>query len=229
MIIITGDVHGEIDIKKLTTKQFPESKFLNKEDYLIICGDVGAIWGNSGTDKYLQKWYQNKPWTTLWIDGNHENFDLIEKYPVKIWNGGKVHLINKSFIHLMRGQVYNINGKNFFTMGGGVSYDKMMRTQGISWWSQEEINFKEMEEAYKNLEKVNFKVDYVISHSAPSDLIPFIGIYKNKDSVCDNLQKIKDKIKFKEWYFGHYHIDEDFDFGEQGIFHALYNRKIKIN
>lgn len=31
---------------------------------------------------------------------------MLEEYPVEIWNGGKVHRINDSVIHLMRGQVF---------------------------------------------------------------------------------------------------------------------------
>ena len=68
-LFITGDTHGDIDIKKLTTKQFPLQKQLKKTDYLIICGDFGAVWDNGESDAKLQKWYNEKPWTTLFVDG----------------------------------------------------------------------------------------------------------------------------------------------------------------
>ena len=110
MIYITGDTHGEIDISKLASKNFPRGNSLTKDDYVIICGDFGFIWNSKedNTERYWMKWFQNKPWTTLFIDGNHERFTRLNNYPVSEWHGGKVHKINDSVIHLMRGQVFNI-------------------------------------------------------------------------------------------------------------------------
>ena len=73
MIYITGDTHGEIDIGKLSSKNFPQGNSLTKDDYIIILGDFGFIWKNESdkTEEYWMKWFKNKPWTTLFIDGNH--------------------------------------------------------------------------------------------------------------------------------------------------------------
>lgn len=65
----------------------------------------------------------SQPWTILFVDGNHENFELLDDYPVSSWHGGKVHFIKESVIHLMRGQIYTIDGLTFFTFGGGYSCD----------------------------------------------------------------------------------------------------------
>ncbi|NUU74615.1 metallophosphoesterase family protein [Paenibacillus xylanilyticus] len=102
------DIHGTISAnKRFNSKNFPQQKQLTKDDYLIITGDFGLIWDGSKENQYWLKWLdKTKPFTTLFIDGNHENFDLLEEYPVEIWNGGKVHRINDSVIHLMRGQVF---------------------------------------------------------------------------------------------------------------------------
>ena len=48
------------------------------------------------------------------------------------WHGGKVHKINDSIIHLMRGQVYNIDNNNIFTFGGAASVDKEFRKENVS-------------------------------------------------------------------------------------------------
>ncbi|WP_260504042.1 hypothetical protein [Paenibacillus illinoisensis] len=73
---------------------------MTKDDYVIIVGDFGLIWDGSNEDRYWLKWLdKTKSFTTLFLDGNHENFDLLEQYPVENWNGGKVHRINKSVIH----------------------------------------------------------------------------------------------------------------------------------
>ena len=126
-IFVTGDIHGTIDIRKLTWRNFEELE-LGEDDFLIICGDFGLVWcfeDDEGRDKDEEwlDWLEGKPWTTLFVDGNHENFDLLSTYPVEEWNGGKVQLIRPNVIHLMRGQIYNIDGSTFFTMGGASSHD----------------------------------------------------------------------------------------------------------
>lgn len=83
MIYVTGDLHGHIDISKLNTKNFPEQKYLTKKDYVIICGDFGLIWDNSKQELYWRKWLENKNFITLFCDGNHSNFDLLNQYPVE--------------------------------------------------------------------------------------------------------------------------------------------------
>lgn len=128
MIYITGDTHCPIDMTKLNTRLFPEQHGLTKEDYLIICGDVGIVWApESGEDSWWQNWLEEKKFTTLFVDGNHENHQALQAYPVERWKGGKVHRIKPSVIHLMRGQVYEIDGCSFFTMGGAASRDRSYR------------------------------------------------------------------------------------------------------
>lgn len=120
-IFITGDAHGEIT--KFSSKRFIQQKELTKSDYVIVLGDFGMLWSGDKSDKYKLDWLESKNFTTLFIDGNHENFDLINEYPTVEWNGGKVHMIRPSVIHLCRGQVFNLQGKKFFTFGGAESHD----------------------------------------------------------------------------------------------------------
>jgi hypothetical protein len=143
MIYITGDTHGMEDWEKINTTNFPIQKGLTKNDYLIITGDFGGVWDGEEQDRYILKSYDQRPFTTLFIDGNHENHDLLDKYPVEKWNGGKIHRISDSVIHLMRGQVFELDGVKIFAMGGAESTDKMYRREGISWWSREMPSYNE--------------------------------------------------------------------------------------
>lgn len=69
-IYITGDTHGDIDINKLTTKQFGDvKKTLTRNDYIIICGDVAVCWDNDKFDRYIQNWWSSQPYTILFVDG----------------------------------------------------------------------------------------------------------------------------------------------------------------
>jgi len=147
----------------------------------------------------------------LFIDGNHENFDLLDMlYPVERWNGGKIRRLSPSVMQLMRGQVYEIDGKSFFTMGGAESYDKQFRIQGISWWPQEIPSEKEMREARANLLGHFMKVDYVITHCLPSSVQHQVfgdnSIYPD-NTLTDFFDEINGKLTYKQWFCGHYHRD----------------------
>ena len=169
MIYITGDTHGFNDIDKLVLNKTLAS--LTDNDYLLITGDFGGIWDGGMHDEDILDYYEKKPYMTLFIDGNHENFDLLNSYPVEQWNGGKLHRINSKVIHLMRGQIFNIEYMSIFTFGGALSIDKAYRTLGISWWPEEEPSEEEYTEAMKNLEKNGFLVDYIVTHAAPESIV----------------------------------------------------------
>lgn len=83
-IFVTGDCHAEYH--KFSSKQFPESRDLTKDDYMIICGDFG-YWDQSEEQNYWMDWLNDLPFSVLWIDGNHENYDLLARIPVEKWKG----------------------------------------------------------------------------------------------------------------------------------------------
>ena len=119
MIFITGDCHGNFE--RFNPSIFPEQKEMTKEDYVIICGDFGGVWHKdeeSPEETMVLDWLDSRPFTTLFVCGNHENFDRLYQYPVEDWHGGKVHKIRDSVLHLMRGQVFEIEEKKIFSFGG---------------------------------------------------------------------------------------------------------------
>lgn len=211
-IYITGDTHGSLGIKRLGTNDFPEQYALTKDDYVIIAGDFGLVFHNSERELFLRKWLESRSFTTLFLDGNHENFDLLDKYPVYVWNGGKVSYISDHVIHLKRGQVFEIDGKKIFTFGGGKSIDKHLRTPGITWWEREMPNTKEEKEGLNNLKLHNCSVDYIITHDCSErtfDELTKLGIICGKYStrLSHYLEEIEEKVDYTHWYFGHHHKD----------------------
>jgi len=232
MIFTCGDTHADIDYHKLNSFNFPRGRTLAKDDYLVIAGDFGAVWNSDKTDEYLQQWYAMKPWTTLIVDGNHENFDLLETYPEIEMFGDKVGQINSSIYHLKRGRVYEIDGNKIFTFGGGYSIDKDWRVEGESWWPQEMPTTDEYNLGIVNLEKHNRKVDYIITHSCPMSIFQVINErfdmghkINGEDKLRYYFEEIMQYIDFKKWYFGHFHVDHDMD-----EFIAMYNNPpIKLN
>lgn len=212
MIFVTGDTHRELDLEKLHTSHFPMQKELTRNDYLIICGDFGAVWNNSKYDDSTLDYHNKKPYTTLFVDGNHENFDLLNGYKIEEWHGGKIHRIRENVIHLMRGQIYTIDDKKFFVMGGARSIDKNNRIPFESWWPQESLTMAELNEAQTNLDKHHWEVDYVLSHTTSNIVMQeCIGFQKEKEPVNEFFDILQRKLKYKWWFFGHFHIDEIFE------------------
>lgn len=224
MIYVTGDTHANIDISKLNMDKFPQQKDLTKNDYLIICGDFGLVWDGSRREMWWQDWLSDKNFTTLWVDGNHENFDILYEFPLMDKFGGKVREIAPDIYHLDRGQVLTIDGKKIFVMGGARSTDKECRIEHISWWKQEMPSQEEMEHAISSLDKAGWSVDYVITHCAPRSVQKLIADWYENDPMVSFLERIYADLNFKKWYFGHYHIDKQFN--EQFV--ALYNKVIPI-
>lgn len=169
-IVITGDTHGTFDIGKVVRYFNEHEDEYTRDDYLIICGDVGICGFSAAYEANTRAVFRNLPVTTLFIDGNHENFEQLNSYAVEQWNGGKVHIIEDNMIHLMRGQIFTIDGLKFFTFGGAYSIDKMYRAEGISWFPEEIPSKEEYEEGWTNLEKEDFQVDYILTHTAPRDV-----------------------------------------------------------
>lgn len=227
MIYVTGDTHGTIDVQKLYTfaENHPE---LTKDDYLIIAGDCGAVWSEATLSDYI-KYYVSLPFTVLFIDGNHENFDMLDGYPVETWRGGKVHKITPDLIHLMRGQVFELEGKTVFTFGGATSIDKECRREGVSWWKREVPSYEETDEGIANLKRYGGKVDYIITHSCSERALyypamSYIAPSKIDSPEIGSLTYIEDHAEFEHWYFGHFHIDAKLG----NRYTALYRNIVKL-
>lgn len=227
MIYITGDTHS--DFSRFTEENFPIQSEMTKDDYVIICGDFGGVWTSeeeSSREKDALDWLDNKSFTTLFVDGNHENYTRLYNYPIEQWKGGKVHKIRDSILHLMRGEIFDIDNKKIFAFGGAKSHDiqdgilnldeeekiynyrkrgAYFRIRDFSWWDLELPTNQEMENGIENLEKVNYKVDYIISHCCPTSIQALINPIYKRDILTDYLQQISEKCTFKKWYFGHYH------------------------
>ena len=208
-IFVCGDIHSTLDINKLDG--FIGREDLNENDYLIICGDTGICGFSKEQEAATRAYLRGLPMTVLFADGNHEQFDALNSYSVDEWHGGKVHIIEPGIIHLMRGQVYQIDGKRFFVFGGAYSIDRAYRDLGFTWFEEEIPSQEEYEEAWKNLEECDYKVDYIISHTGPYEVITELG-YECHDAALNQVrfyQKVADQVDFQDWYFGHFHEDVD--------------------
>ena len=228
-IYITGDTHGDYN------RLVEIAGNLEAGDILVVCGDWGYALYNDKDEARLLDDLEKMPYSILFVDGNHENFPLIYSYPEEKWNGGKIHRIRKNIAHLKRGQVFTIEGLKFFTFGGGYSLDKARRTEGVSWWKEEMPTYEEMDEGKRNLEKHNFEVDYILTHTVNTETIKILPMLLKggvKPLVSEELplncylEDIRKTVRYKKWFFGHFHYDIEIPLTNQRM---VYFDMIKIN
>ena len=209
MIYVTGDTHG--DQMRFLDGHWDAA--LTTNDTLIICGDFGFVFADDYSEKRFLDDLEKRSYSICFVDGNHENFPSIFSYPEETWNGGKVHHIRENIYHLMRGQVFTIENKTIFTMGGAYSIDRYCRRLNESYWEEELPTGDDYKEANMNLEKHHFRVDYILTHTAPDSIIYQMGYHPatfGADAELTGfLEWVKRKATFQHWYFGHWHLDEN--------------------
>ncbi len=229
-LIITGDTHGNplnrfrSVLDRVKASEETEYAF-TKNDLMAVVGDFGVIWG-PGTPKQIRM--ENRildeleamPFTTVFIDGNHENFDRLLAFPEEERFGGKVGALRPSVLHLkQRGHVYDFGGMKTWCFGGGISIDKILRREGTSWWAAEEPSKEEYEYGISQLEANGWKVDMVLTHAAPTralnalNLKPLLtkdlGYEANLyDPLSPYFEQVTERLDFDRWSFGHYHKDD---------------------
>lgn len=222
MIYITSDIHIPHDVHKIGTHAFTNRLAVKDGDILLICGDFGGVWNGDAEERYWLRWLSQKPYTTLFIDGNHENHRrLADEFPVVDYSGGQAHKISRNIFHLMRGYVFNLEGKQVFAMGGAASHDKEHRIKNVSWWPEELPSPQEYDRARKNLDTCGWAVDYVISHCAPTGIQQqhFPGYETN--ALTDFLEDVSHRLQYRQWYFGHYHQDIQIDQRHCCLYHTV--------
>ena len=213
-IYLTGDTHGELDIKKVDAFAAGEGAGLSRDDYLIVLGDFGLVWSDPPSKRESARldWLDARSWTTLFIDGNHENFDLLDAMEAQEWHGGHVHRVRPHVLHLMRGEVFELCGKTFFCVGGAHSIDKDWRTPHVSWWPQEvpdEAERARIAEVAAGLGSV----DYVLTHCPPTGQYEryrarWSGFWGPSDEYTDWLEEhIEGAFAYRRWFYGHLHFD----------------------
>lgn len=205
MIYVTADLHGDIDrLKKLPCR-------LTRKDTLIVLGDFGFLWTGSKAEQRQLKWLGRRPYQLLFLDGAHENYSLLKNYPAESFAGGEAQTISGRLRRLLRGEIYTIEDKTLFCMGGGESTDLHDRTEGKTWWAAEMPSEAEMDAAARRLAESGNNVDYILTHCAPAKIRSFLKLGQEQEFESNPLESFLDKVAestgYTHWYFGLYHRD----------------------
>ena len=227
---VTGDCHGRFERIWRFIKKFD----LGAGDTIIVCGDMGLYWNKDQRDaRYSIREYEaNCNGVNLWwIDGNHENFDIIKTFDKP------THQCSPHITYISRGtsMLVKIGEKyrNLLFMGGADSVDKIFRTEHISWWADETIT-------EDDIKGIKGYYHYVFSHACP------LGVFTNNkaflctaNNINENnaiheservLEKLRKNIEYDNWFFGHYHVDTHVfpvD-GEMCNYRCVYNDFIEL-
>lgn len=216
MIYITGDCHREFKRIKYFCSKFQTTK----NDYLIILGDVGINYYGQ-LDKPLKQELQDLPITFLCIQGNHE------ERPANIKTYQEINMFDgivyqekdyPNLIFLKDGEIYNLNNQKVLVIGGAFSVNKeLLLKLGYKWFKDEQPSEEIKEKTLKNLEKHNYQVDIILSHTCPFKYLPLEKFYVDIDqNLVDNslehfLDKIEEITTYQSWYCGHFHTDKVVD------------------
>ena len=95
-----------------------------KRDVVLVLGDFGFVWDGSKAEQKKLDWLRKRPYTLLFLDGSHENYDLLAQYPTVELFGGKVQALGGNVYHVCRGSVLELEGKKYLCFGGAESPDK---------------------------------------------------------------------------------------------------------
>lgn len=213
MIYITGDTHGDFG----RINDFCAENETTLDDILVILGDAGVNYELDESDRILKEELATLPITLFCIHGNHEERPfMIDTYEETGWHGGVVYR-EAEFPNLLfakDGEIYDLDGKSAVVIGGAYSVDKYYRLRnGLPWFETEQPSDEIMAYVEEQLEKADWRVDYVFTHTSPRQYEPVWAFLPNVDaSTVDTateewLDTIERRLDYDEWYCGHFHVD----------------------
>lgn len=216
---VTGDTHRDFE----RIEEFCEENQTTVEDVMIILGDAGINYYLHAYDRALKTRLSKLNITLFCVHGNHEQrAPLAADYDEVVWNEGIVYVEPQypNLLFAKDGEIYNFKGKKVMAIGGAYSIDKYYRLRnGLQWFESEQPDENIKSYVESQLEKSNWKIDIILSHTVPIEAEPTWAFLPGLDQTQVDkttekwLQYIYDNLEFSEWYAGHYHVEHE----ENGI------------
>ena len=204
-IMFAGDIHGNESHLRWLYKHAKK----NDVETIIACGDFG-YWVHLPFGKRFLSLCANlaekNEIPLMWIDGNHENHDLLDNLRDLHGSDNPIPTPNEWVKWIPRGCRFDINGHTFMGYGGAYSVDWKQRELGRSYWRQEVISPYHIDSLSSD------KVDVLITHDAPfgkeltyKDDIP-VSVYQR-----ELVLEIQDKVSPNLHVCGHHHVRATWD------------------
>lgn len=204
---VTGDTHGNLDCLIRRIKDL-------RDDIVLVTGDFGFVWDNSNKENrrlnILEQFLAERNLKVITCYGNHSGRTVLKnEYQETDYCGGKAKFIRSNIIYLENGYVFNIADKKIFVMGGAESIDKANRIEGVSWWREEVPSTLEFNRGLDSLDLVDWKVDYVLTHTCPLHIVEQMYKYHWTSNIVEKyLEQVYQNLEFDKWFFGHHHTNE---------------------
>lgn len=160
-------------------KTLKYQEIIKGTDESVQLGDFGFkvahdwVMGNVDTDKHKV------------LFGNHDYYPYI-KYK---------HSITDTF--------FMDSTRSILYIRGAYSIDKALRVDGIDWFNNEELTFRDFYSIIDNI--TEWKPDTIISHDCPQLLYSMLGIQDKGSITSQGLQGCFESWQPKLWVFGHHH------------------------
>ena len=217
MFYLTGDTHG--DFKRVV--RFCRSHALSSADTVIVLGDAGINYFDNDRDLEPRRLLSKVSATILCIHGNHERRpQSLPIYREANWRGGMVYIEDEypNILFAKDGEVYDLDDCKAIAIGGAYSVDKHWRlARGWSWFADEQPNDEVRGYVEAQLDRLEWKIDIVLSHTCPQKYEPIEVFLEGVDqSTVDKsteiwLDSVERRLDYKRWYCGHYHTSKHID------------------
>ncbi|ROO82616.1 hypothetical protein EDD29_0097 [Actinocorallia herbida] len=204
---MAGDWHGNTAWALNLIRRLPELLPGEETPLVLQLGDFG-VWPGPRGDKYLRKLDRilgDVGGVLGFVDGNHEWFPALEQIPTV---AGKGWLRDRIW-HLRRGHRWTWHDRTWCALGGAVSLDKAMRTEGLDWWPQEEITPAQVHHVAHD-----GPVDVLVTHECPAAVLhefPAPPSWWAAEDLVRNtqhrvrLQTVVDEVRPGWLFHGHLH------------------------
>jgi predicted phosphodiesterase len=201
-ILFAGDTHGnDHQIDWLYWKAVAVGA-----DLIWVCGDFGYWPHYEFGQEFLDKVTTNAEQTgiPLWfVDGNHENHDLLDAYLAQQGNSEPIELAPHLY-WTPRGMTVELDGVTFMSYGGAWSVDWDRRTPHVTWWEQELISPAHIASLPHDL-----NVDVLVTHEAPLANDCSSLSYKDEYPVSVRQRQLvtllAEKVGARHLFCGHHH------------------------
>jgi hypothetical protein len=208
-ILVAGDWHGNTAWALRVIRQAPSLLAGEEQRIILVLGDLG-IWPGPAGRAYLARLDAALAAARAelsFADGNHEDFTQLAE--LRPGPDGRAQVTDRIW-HLPRGHRWTWHGRAWLALGGGVSLDKAVRTEGRDWWPQEEITAAQEAAAI-----AGGHADVLVSHDCPAGVVhtfppppPFWDLrdLARSDAHRERLQRAGDAVRPSYWIHGHLHI-----------------------
>lgn len=189
-MLIVGDVHGKIDQFWSICLDYWNK---NPQGKVIQLGDVGFHKSYEKLIKLFRSTYAHKGLLTI-VPGNHDDYArCIESRGSSRWKytgGIKIHNTTSQ--------------DDMFFQRGANSIDKHLRTEGIDWFSNEEMSYTQLGKAVDLY--IESKPRIMFSHTCPSSVKKHLFGYNESSRTEQALQVMWELHQPEYWFFGHFHV-----------------------